>query len=82
MLVLSRRPGEEIIINGNINVDEFLIFNRWGQLVYEAPDGDLEGWDGQFKGQPAASDTYVYSAKLRFPNGDTRIAKGDVMLLR
>jgi len=71
----------KIIINGNIVIDEFLIFNRWGQLVYKAED-DLQGWDGRFKGEPAASDTYVYSAKLRFPDGRTKIAKGDVILLR
>ena len=72
----------KIIINGNINIEEFLIFNRWGQLVYEAPEGDLEGWDGKFKGEKAASDTYVYKAALSYPNGRAEIAKGDVMLIR
>ena len=71
-----------IIINGNIVVEEFLIFNRWGQLVYEAQDNNLEGWDGRFKNEPASSDTYVYSAKIRFPDGRTELAKGDVALLR
>lgn len=70
-----------IIINGNIEVDEFLVFNRWGQLVFNGED-DPDGWDGRFKGEPAASDTYVYTAKLRFPDGETKIAKGDVILLR
>ena len=72
----------KIIINGNIVIEEFLIFNRWGQLVYEAPEDGLEGWDGRFKNEPAASDTYVYKAKIRFPDGREEIAKGDVMLLR
>ena len=71
-----------IIINGNIEILEFLIFNRWGQLVYEAPEDDLEGWDGRFKNEAAASDTYVYKARIRFPDGRTEIAKGDVALLR
>jgi gliding motility-associated-like protein len=70
-----------IIIKGNIEVDEFLVFNRWGQLVFNGED-DPDGWDGIFKGEPAASDTYVYTAKLRFPDGETKIAKGDVILLR
>ncbi len=38
---------------------EFKIFNRWGQLVYDAPVGDVEGWDGKIKNEPAPSDTYV-----------------------
>ncbi len=72
----------KIIINGNISIAEFLIFNRWGQLVYKAPDGDNTGWDGRFKGEPASSDTYVYSAKLRFPDGSVQLVKGDLILLR
>jgi gliding motility-associated-like protein len=71
-----------IIINGNIVIEKFLIFNRWGQKVYEAEDDPLSGWDGMFKNQPAASDTYVYTATLRYPDGRQEIAKGDVMLLK
>ena len=72
----------KIITNGKIIIAEFRIFNRWGQMVYDAPDDDLEGWDGNFKGNPAASDTYVYIAKLRYPDGRDEVAKGDVILLR
>ena len=71
-----------VLVNGNIVVEEFLIFNRWGQLVYDAPTDDLSGWDGRLGDAPAASDTYVYSAKIRYPDGKTEIAKGDVMLIR
>ncbi|MFZ1677445.1 MAG: gliding motility-associated C-terminal domain-containing protein [Saprospiraceae bacterium] len=72
----------KIIINGNIVVNDFMIFNRWGQLVYKAADNDLTGWNGMFKNQPAASDTYVYKATLRFPDGKSKLVKGDVILLR
>ncbi len=71
-----------VIINGDLQLEEFLVFNRWGQLVYEAPSGDLVGWDGMWKEKPAPSDTYVYTAKLKYPDGRTEIAKGDVALLR
>ena len=59
-----------------------MVFNRWGQLVYKGPDNDNVGWDGMFKNQPAASDTYVYKATLSFPDGRAEIVKGDVILLR
>ncbi len=72
----------KIITKGNIVIEKFQIFNRWGQLVYKAPENDIEGWDGNFKGEQAASDTYVYTAQLRFPNGRVEVAKGDVILLR
>lgn len=71
-----------IIINGNIVIEEFLIFNRWGQMVYEAPEDDLAGWDGMWNNEPAASDTYVYTATLRYPDGRSEVAKGDVILIK
>ena len=71
-----------IILNGNITIEKFMVFNRWGQKVYDAEEGSPEGWDGQFKSEPAASDTYVYTATLRFPDGRSEEAKGDVILLR
>ncbi len=72
----------EIIINGNIVVEKFLIFNRWGQKVFEAGEGNGNGWNGTFKGEPAASDTYVYTATLVYPDGRKETAKGDVILLK
>ncbi len=72
----------KIIIIGNISVSDFMIFNRWGQLVYKAASDDVMGWDGRFKNQPAASDTYVYKATLKFPDGHSKLVKGDVILLR
>lgn len=71
-----------IIITGNIVIEKFLIFNRWGQLVYEAPTDDLAGWDGMWKNEPAIPDTYVYTATLRYPDGRSEVRKGDVTLLR
>jgi gliding motility-associated-like protein len=71
-----------IIITGNIVIEKFLIFNRWGQIVYDAPEGDLAGWDGTWKNEPAIPDTYVYTATLRYPDGRSEIRKGDVTLLR
>lgn len=71
-----------IVTNGNINISSFRVFNRWGQMVYEGPQNDAEGWDGFFKGKEAVSDTYVYVAELQFPDGRRETAKGDVMLLR
>ncbi|MEP6794699.1 MAG: T9SS type B sorting domain-containing protein [Saprospiraceae bacterium] len=72
----------KIILIGNIVVQDFMVFNRWGQLVYKAAEGDDTGWDGMFKNQKAASDTYVYKATVRYPDGHTELVKGDVILLR
>jgi gliding motility-associated-like protein len=71
-----------ILVKGNISIEQFLIFNRWGQLVYEGPVDDMEGWDGVFGNEPAESDTYVYTARIRYPNGREEVMKGDVTLVR
>ena len=39
------------------------IYNRWGQLVFEAPHLN-EAWDGTFRGQPCPIGTYVYQLKI------------------
>jgi gliding motility-associated-like protein len=42
----------------------FLIFDRWGEVVFETRD-ELEGWDGTFKGRLCTNDVYVYKVTLR-----------------
>ena len=42
---------------------QLLIFNRWGQLIFETDDPTI-GWDGNVDGSPAPLGTYVYSAVL------------------
>jgi gliding motility-associated-like protein len=61
-------------------LDNLLVFNRWGQLVYEGSDPD--GWDGKFNGEDVPPEVYVYLGTVRFPNGDTQEYKGDVTLIR
>jgi len=36
-----------------------LIFNKWGQLLYETDDLDSP-WDGTYEGKVVKSDSYVY----------------------
>jgi len=45
----------------NIEVLDFKIFNRWGELVYRG----IEGWDGYFNGAKQKPDTYVYTLKAQ-----------------
>ena len=71
-----------VVVEGNIRIGSFKVFNRWGQMVYEGPEDDMEGWDGNFKGKQAVSDTYVYVAELFYPDGRREVAKGDVILIR
>ncbi len=70
-----------------LQVSDFRIFNRFGGEVFSlvapfAPNRPDLGWDGQVRGQKAASGLYVYTARLTFFDGREEIAKGEVNLLR
>ncbi|HMQ45922.1 MAG TPA: choice-of-anchor L domain-containing protein [Saprospiraceae bacterium] len=43
----------------NIEIVEFKIFNRWGQLVYDN-ENPSQGWNGTYNGKDQPSDVYVY----------------------
>lgn len=42
---------------------DFMIFNRWGQLIFETKDIN-KGWDGTFKGNQCQQEVYVYRIKF------------------
>ncbi|MFT3936499.1 MAG: PKD domain-containing protein [Chitinophagaceae bacterium] len=62
------------------------IFNRWGEMVFEKrnfPANDAtSGWDGTYKGQKAASDTYVYMVDIICENATIITYKGNITLIR
>ena len=68
-------------INGNITLDRFQIFNRWGQIVYDNTN-PAQGWDGTVNGEEAPEDTYVYTAVLVLPTGEVIEEKGELLLVR
>ena len=58
----------------------FMIFNRWGEKVFETNDIN-QCWDGRYKGQPADIGGYVYYITSVNLCGET-VKKGNVLLLR
>jgi gliding motility-associated-like protein len=57
-----------------------MIFNRWGELIFESFDQDI-GWDGNYLGKPAKQDVYVWKVEGKYTDGQTFIKMGDVTLL-
>ena len=70
----------------NITIERFMIYNRWGNKVFEAtnilPDDATLGWNGTFKGEPAQFEVYGYEVVARFSDGRKKILKGNVTLLK
>ncbi len=71
---------------GVTRIQSMRIFNRWGELVFEkrnfSANSAAGGWDGSFKGRPAASDAYVYIIEFVCENGSIIPYKGNVTLIR
>ncbi len=67
-------------------VNQFVVADRWGEIVYQAADfqpGDTRfGWDGTLGGQLLNPGVFVYFAEIEFTDGRIEIYKGDVTLLR
>jgi gliding motility-associated-like protein len=59
----------------------FRIFNRWGQLIFET-DNVNECWDGYFNGKPVNPDVYVYYVEGICLNGQHRLLKGNITVIR
>ncbi|MDO8366887.1 MAG: choice-of-anchor L domain-containing protein [Saprospiraceae bacterium] len=70
-----------VLLGGSATVTRFLIFNRWGQKVFEATPNN-KAWDGRTDDKLAPSDVYVYLMVVRFGNGEEEEYHGDVTLLR
>ncbi len=69
--------------SGHQSLIEFhaIIFNRWGQKLYEWNDPD-GGWDGTYKGKDVKQGVYYVLVKARGADGRVFNIKRDVNLLR
>ena len=68
------------------NVSEFLILNRWGEIVFSSKNkpvnSPLEGWDGSTNGIEQPSDVYIYKCLFELFNGEKKMQKGGFSLIR
>jgi gliding motility-associated-like protein len=67
-------------LSGNISIDYFQIFNRWGEKVYEHSPLS-KGWDGSYLGKPAANGFYTYTLRYSYL-GRVFTRSGEVMVVR
>jgi gliding motility-associated-like protein len=68
----------QIYTAGNLSINEFKIYNRWGELVHNS----TSGWDGVYKGEPQPVGTYVYYAVLQYPDGKKETINSAFTLIR
>jgi gliding motility-associated-like protein len=65
---------------GNVQILDFIIFNRWGEKIYEG-HGNEAFWDGKYKGEYQSSGVYISLFNYIF-NGKQVSKKGSFVLVR
>lgn len=60
----------------------FVVWDRWGEKVYETSDPAAQGWDGTFNGKDLTPDSYAWYLRVTCGNGEIYVDKGDVTLLK
>ncbi|MDX2048382.1 MAG: PKD domain-containing protein [Chitinophagaceae bacterium] len=68
------------------NIKYFRIYNRWGELIFERSNFNIDdksaGWDGTFKGEKLATGVFVYSTEMLCDNNEPFSLKGTIMIIR
>ena len=71
---------------GISQVKSFRIYNRWGELLFEKDNFNLNdvssAWTGSFNGAPPRPDVYVYIVDAICNNGEPLTIKGDVTIIK
>ena len=74
--------NSKVFVRGfGITKMRFIIWNRWGQKVFETNDRNT-GWDGKYKGVIQPMDVYAYTLDVEFFDGTKTTKKGDITLIR
>jgi len=67
-------------------IKSFRVYGRWGELIFEKKNINIDdrssGWNGNYKGQPSPTGTYVYMAELVCDTGELFVMRGTVVLVR
>ena len=68
--------------SNKIELVQFQVFNRWGQMVYNNESPAI-GWNGDFNGTPLPTDVYVFQITyINLISNERIVERGDVTLLR
>jgi gliding motility-associated-like protein len=67
-------------------INKFMIFDRWGNLVFEQkdflPNDESSGWNGRINGSMAPNGVYIYVAEILFYDEELIEYSGSVMLVK
>ena len=70
------------IPNGIGVLTQLMIFDRWGELLWEKDNRQDGAWDGIYRGKPLPVGVYVYVAEVRLADDTVKQLKGSVTLVK
>ncbi len=81
--------NDNFTIYGNVaalEVKRLEIFDRWGNLVFQATNFPLSdnflGWDGRINGEQATAGVYAFYTQIEFIDGVIMLYEGSITLMR
>lgn len=66
---------------GVAQLTDLMIFDRWGELIYQSIDETEAAWDGTYRGQLLTAGVFAYVGHVRLNNGTVLPIKGSVTLV-
>jgi gliding motility-associated-like protein len=66
-------------------VNSFRIYDRWGSRVFQDENfvpGSGESWNGRHLNRSVVGGVYLYVAEVEMINGDIRIIRGDITVMK
>jgi gliding motility-associated-like protein len=69
------------VMGDNIQKMQFMIYDRWGQLVFESTN-QKKGWDGTYKGIELEPGVFAYHLYVECIGGANMTKKGNITILK
>jgi gliding motility-associated-like protein len=69
------------LLSKGITSFQMVIYNRWGQKIFETASIHSQGWDGRLNDKEQPGGVYIYQIKVGFSNGITEQYQGNVSKL-
>ncbi len=72
----------QIIMPDNVSTVQYVVYDRWGQPVFDTNENNVPIWNGKKRGIPCEQGLYVVVGNVVFNDGNSELIKSPLTLLR